>query len=103
MTKEDTVNQTCGTTGTASTYQTLTEWSLIAILACFGIIGFVQGILEPLTLVQGITILVLAGIGIFFIRDRYHHLLENYEFSVIWILILCFFGYGIYHMIWSTL
>jgi hypothetical protein len=103
MTKEDTINQTCGTTGTASKRQSLIEWSLIAILACLGIIGFIQGISEPFALVQGITFLVLAGIGIVFIRDRYHHFLENYEFFVIWIVILCFFGYGMYHVIWSTL
>ena len=103
MTKEEAVNQTCGAIGTQPMHHTLIEWSLIAILACLGIIGFIQGLLEPLALVQGIIFLVLAGIGIFFIRDRYHHVLENYEFFVIWIVILCFFGYGIYHVIWNAL
>ena len=77
----------------------LLEWCLIATVACLGIIGLIQGILESSALLEGICGIILTGISIILIHNRYHTLLEHYEYPFIWLVVLGIAAYGIYHVL----
>ena len=77
----------------------LLEWCIIATIAILGLIGLFQGIVESSALFEGICGFILTGISIILIRDRYHTLLEHYEFPFIWLVILGIAAYGIYHVL----
>ena len=81
----------------------LIEWCLIITVSCFGVLGLIQGLLEASVLLFAICGLILAGISIFLMRTRFHTLLERYEFSFIWLVVLAIAGYSIYHVIIGVL
>ena len=79
------------------------EWCLIISVSCLGILGFIQGYLEESVFLLSICGLILAGTSIVLMRERFHILLERYEFSFIWLIVLAIAGYGIYHVIIGVL
>ena len=85
--------------GRTITQQGLIESCLIIAVLCLGIIGLIQGIRETSVLLSAICGLLLAGASIVLMRERFHVLLERYEFFFIWLVVLGIAGYGIYHII----
>jgi len=81
----------------AVAHYSLIEWSLIISIFCLGVIGLIQGFLEEAVFLSAICGLILAGISIALMRERFHVFLEQYEFSLIWLIVLVIAGYGIYH------
>jgi hypothetical protein len=80
-------------------HHSLIEWCLIITVASLGIIGLIQGIIESSVLFSAICGILLTGVSIILMRDRFHVLLEQYEFLVVWLVVLGIAGYGIYHVL----
>lgn len=80
-------------------HHSLIEWCLIITVACLGIIGLIQGIFESSVFLSAICGIFLAGLSIILMQERFHVLLERYEFLVIWLVVLGIAGYSIYHVI----
>jgi len=75
------------------------ELSIITSVVCLGALGLIQGFLEESVFLSAICGIILAGSSIVLMRERFHILLEQYEFSFIWLIVLAIVGYGIYHII----
>jgi hypothetical protein len=81
----------------------LIEWCLIITVLCLGSIGFIQGLQETSVLLSAICGIILAGISIILMQERFHVLLEKYEFLFIWLVVLSIVGYSTYHVIIGVL
>jgi len=84
-------------------HHSLIEWCLIIAVSYVGVLGLIQGLLEASVLLSAICGLMLAGISIVLMRKRFHVLIEQYEFSFIWLVVLAIAGYSIYHVIIGVL